>query len=387
LIDRRLAFVVATGAIGVIPTARVNASITAGGVIDVHGGYGSNPFFSATSPGGTAVGGATATLRLVRQSGKSRTELSATVDLEEYAKHYGLQQDYVARLFHNQQLTEKLAISGALSYENSVNPLPSYSTRSSDLGPLNDLLTVGQRLYRYTGELNATYEPDTRNLYQFGINGAHSGFTSGAGSSYNQYGGTIGYLRTISSRTRIGVQGGYSAVQSKRYPFSQSFSIGLQLMQKIDTYWEFNGGVSYILQRQGGLSFKNIGFNGSLCGKYPRFTVCVLGSRQAAASGLGGQRTDTQAGARFDYKVTEHSTVQLSATYDLSKATGSGIPEQKYLDAAASYRRELTPRLSVGASGRYQSRDYGSLFGVGNEKGNAYTGTLNLTWKFGRMSL
>ncbi len=385
--DRRLALVVATGAIGIIPASRVNASITAGGIVDVHGGYGSNPFFSLNSLGGTPVGGATVTVKVVRQAGTSRTELSGTADLEQYAKHYGLAQDYVARIFHNQQLTEKLAVMGGLSYENSLNPQPSYSTRSSDLVPLNDLLTVGQRQYRYSGDLNFTYEPNARNLYQFGFNGTHSGFTGGIGSSYNQYGGSLGYLRTISARTRIGVQGGYSAVQSKRYPFSRSFNIGLQLMQKIDTYWEFNGGVSYILQRQGGLSFKNIGFNGSLCGKYPRFTVCVLGSRQAAASGLGGQRTDTQGGLRFDYKVTEHSTIQLSSTYDLSQATGSSVPTQKYYDAAASYRRILTPRLSVGASGRYQTRDFGSLLGVGKEKANSYTGTLNVTWKFGRATI
>jgi hypothetical protein len=387
MIDRRLAFVVATGAIGVIPAARVNASITAGGVVDVHGGYGSNPFFSQNSPGASPLVGATVTVKVVRQTGVSRTELSGTADLSQYVKHYSLAEDYVARLSHNQQITEKLAVMGSLAYENSVNPLPSYSTRSSDLAPLNDLLTVGQRQYRYSAGLNVTYEPNTRNLYQFGVNGTHSGFTGGVGSSYNQYGGTLGYLRTISERTRIGIQGGYSAVQSKRYPSSQSFNIGLQLMQKVGSYWEFNGGASFLLQRQGGLSFKNIGFNGSLCGKYPRFTVCVLGSRQSAASGLGGQRTDTQGGARANYKLTEHSTIEISSTYDLSQATGSSVPAQKYFDAAASYRRELTPRLSVGASGRYQNRDYGSLFGVGNEKANAYTGTLNVIWKFGRASI
>lgn len=376
---------IVAGLSSALPLAAAQAaSMQYGGYIDAHAGYGSNPFFNINSPGPSALVGATLSGSILRTTAQSRSILTAEADVSQYLKHYGNTQNYAARLRHNQQLSQVLAVAADINYENAINPSPSFSTRTADLLPQGDLLTIGQRTRRLSGGADLTWEPNERDLFQAGINGSHATFSGGQASAYNSYGANIGYLRTLNSRTKIGVQGTASTINSSIYPDSHSYSLGLQLTQQISPVWRFDGGVSLILQTTRGRSSKTPGFNGSLCGTYPRYTFCLIASRFSAPSGLGGLRTDTQAGARMNYKLTTRSTLDLSATYDISKSEQGVLPRQKYYEAAAAYRRELTPRLSVGVSGRVQGRDYGPLFATGGNKVTGYTGTANVVWKFGR---
>jgi len=385
-VKRELALAVAVGT-GSFLTVRVDAaSVRASGFVDVHAGYGSNPFFTLTSQGPSPTAGVTLSGTLSRLTQRSRTEISGQADIDHSIKHYGTVQNYSATLRHNQQISQFITASAYGAYDNSINPPPSYSTKSSDLQPETDLLTVGQRTHRISGGLDFTYEPDQKNLWQAGINGSHATFSGGRANAYNQYGASLGYLRTINGHTKIGIQGGVSEVLSTSNPKSRSYSTGLQLVQQINATWKFEGGLSMLLQSIAGGHFKTLGFNGSLCGNYPRLTVCFTGSRMSAASGLGGLRTDTQAGTRINYKLTPHSTVGVSGTYDISTSGQSIIPAQKYYDGAIDYRHDIGPRLQAGFSGRAQRRDYGTLFSPTGNKVNAYTGTFNIVWNFGRRS-
>lgn len=379
---------VAASAAATIPFAAADAAnVQFSGLVDLHAGYGSNPFFDVASPGPSALGGATVSVALDRITAKSRTTVTGEADINQYLRHYGNTQNYSATLRHNQQISQVLAFAVDAEYDNAINPSPSFSTKSPDLQPQGDLLTVGQRIRRVSGGADLTWEPNDRDLFQAGINGSHASFSGGNASAYNSYGASVGYLRTFSARTKIGLQAAASQVKSSAYPDSRSYTLGLQVIQQISAVWKFDGGLSLILQSQLGESFKTIGFNGSLCGAYPRFTVCAVGSRLSAPSGLGGLRTDTQAGARLNYKLTPRSTLDLSATYDISKSGNHILPTQKYYEIAATYRRELTQRLSFGVSGRTQGRDYGLLFAAtgGGRKVAGYTATANITYKFGRI--
>lgn len=383
---REFALAVAVGA-GSFITVKVDAaSIRVAGYIDAHAGYGSNPFFSLTDKQSNPSVGTTANVALTRLTSRSRTELSGTANFEHYLKEYGTIQNYSATLRHNQQLSQFLSITGYGTYENAINPPASYSTKSSDLLPETDLLTVGQRSHRISGGIDTTWEPDQKNLFQAGINGSHATFSGGNANAYNQYGLSLGYLRTVNAHTKIGIQGGVSQVISTSNPRSRSYSSGLQLIQQLNATWKFEGGVSFLLQSISGSFFKTFGFNGSLCGTYPRITICFMGSRMSAASGLGGLRTDTQGGGRINYKMTPRSSLNATVTYDVSTSAAGVIPAQKYYDAALEYRHDIGPNLQAGVSARGQRRDYGTLFSPTGNKVNSYSGTFNIVWKFGRRS-
>ena len=385
---RHVALVCAVGTAGYVPFAGAKAAMIQGsGSIDLHAGYGSNPFFNPASSGGSALLGATLSGVLTRMTAVSQSSLTGQVDIDGYLRHYGRTENYSATLRHNQQLSQALAVGGQVSYDSIINPSPSFGTRSADLQTQGDLLTVGQRTRRISGSGDISWEHSEHDLFQAGVNASHATFSGGAASSYSSYGASIGYLRTLNDHTKIGIQGGVNMTKSSDYPDSHSFNVGLQLIQQISPVWRFEGGVSLLAQSTLGRLYKTVGFNGSLCGTYPRLTVCAVASRNTAPSGFGGLRTDTQGGGRVNYKLTPHSFIELSATYDISSSKGGILPTQKYYDLATAYRRELSPRLSVGASARLQGRDYGTLLaGTQDSKVTGYTATANVVWKFGRIS-
>lgn len=386
---REIALVVVAGT-GLLSVRTEAANTQLSGVIDVHAGYGNNPLFELNSLGSSPTIGTAIRATVTRTTAYSRTEANGEADIDQYLQHYGGVRNYQARLRHNQQLSQRFALSGDVSYIDTINQNPSYSTKSSDLSPLTDLLTVGQRTRRISGGLDASWEPNEKNLFQLGLNGSHATF-SGGGSAYNQYGASFGYLRTVSAHTRIGVQGGASLIQQTGQPRARSYTGGLQLVQDLNARWHLEAGASLLAQTSFGKLVKSPGFNLSLCGKYPRIQVCFIGSRFGAPSGLGGgQRTDTQGGIRVNYDLGPRSKLAASATYDVSAATGLSdtavpIPAQRYWDGALDYRREISRRLSGGASLRAQRRDYGALFTPTGNKVTAYTATFNLSWKFGRI--
>lgn len=385
--SRNAVCVLATGLTGGLAAGQGHAAnVSVGGFIDVHAGYGSNPFFNLDGAQSTPTLGATLSTIISRSTATSRSSLTGLADLNYYPRVHDAPQNYAVTLEHNQRISQKLSLQGSLSYENQVNPPPSYSTKPGDLLPQNDLLTIGQTERRLSGGLNFTWEPNARNLVQGGVNAGHASFGGGLASAYNNYGANLGVLHTFGPRTKIGLQGSYNLLTSKLAPNSRSGSFGLQVMQDLSSVWHLNAGGSMILQQTAGHFSKTFGFNGSLCGNYPRYTICLIGSRSSAPSGLGGLRTETQGGARVDYKLTPRSTVQLSGTYDISKDSAGLFPTQKYFDGALSYRRVITPRLSAGFSGRYQGRDYGNLYAATSNKttSRSFSGTLNLVWNFGR---
>jgi hypothetical protein len=387
-VKREVALVVVAGT-GLLSVRAEAADTQISGVVDVHAGYGSNPLFDLNSLGASPTIGAVVRATVTRSTALSRTEATGEADIDQYLKHYGSVRNYQARLRHNQQLSQRFALSGDVAYIDTINQNPSYGVKSADLGPLTDLLTVGQRTRRISGGLDLSWEANEKNLFQAGLNGSHATFSGG--NSYDQYGASFGYLRTVNAHTKIGFQGGASLINQTGQPRAKSYTGGLQLVQDVNARWHLEAGVSLLAQTNLGRLVKSVGFNLSICGKYPRVTVCFLGSRFGAPSGLGGgQRTDTQGGVRVNYAIDEHSSLEASATYDVSASTGTSgsginIPTQKYWDGALNYRREITKRLSGGASLRAQRRDYGALFTTTGNKVNAYTATFNLSWKFGRI--
>ncbi|WP_174274258.1 hypothetical protein [Sphingomonas bacterium] len=381
-----LSLALAVAGAGVLSGSAEAASTFFGGTFDLRAGYGRNPQLRTGLSGDSPVFGGRLDAVLTRLTGKGRTTLSGTADITQSTKIYGRTENYLVQLSQQQQISARIAGSADVSYSDTTNPAANYGTTARDLVPIGDVLTLGQHSRQLAGDVNASWQMDAKDLFQGAVNASHTSFDSVVASSYTQYGGSFGYLRTINARTRIGFQLSGLKIRSDSYPGSSSFQGGLQLTQKLSQAWTFQGGVSGVLQKANGGSFKTIGFNGSLCGDYPRYTICVIGSRQSAPSGIGGLRNDTQGSVRINYKLSARSQINGEITYDISNAKGIALATQRYYDAALSYRRTIRPRISAGFSARYQRRDIGAIGVIPGTKVNGYTGTADISYQFGRTS-
>ncbi|QJU56447.1 hypothetical protein HL653_00400 [Sphingomonas sp. AP4-R1] len=358
--------------------------VTAGGSVTGRIGYGSNPYLSLNSPGDSGVAGGDLTAWVQRASENSTTRLTGSADIDQNFNYYGRAENYLARLEHQQTISERLAVTARLRYQDSINPRNFFdNTNSSNI----DLLSIGQRSRTFGANANLQWTPSARDSFYFGPQYSRSRYPNQPGNAFDQYGLQGGYLRQVTEKLKVGVDLSYQRLNSRAFSDSDSYQGGLRLVYDFSPIWQFDGGVGLIHQisRPGG-SATTPGFNASLCGKYPRYSVCIEGSRQSAASGFGGLRTDNRIGAHGNYALTSRSSVNFSMLYDVSQSSGiSTIPTQKFWEISGGYSRTLSERLSAGFSGRYQYRDYGSLVAAGGTSVTGFSGTFDVTYKFGRI--
>jgi len=369
------------------------ADILFGGTAQVRLGYADNPFLDPNSRGGSVQVGGTIAPQLTRTTALGQTVLSGTYDRQQYLTHYDFSDSIAADLRHSQRFSERLQGSFHAGYQNSLNAFLGGNLNRSIIDQTSanqspgDLLTTGQRTKTLTGDTTFNWIPTERDSLSFGGNvsratygGARNGLTA---SNYTAYGANVSYMRAFGARTKVGLQFVASHTDSGLYGTSTSYQPNVVLQQQLSQVWSFNGSVGGIFQTTGfplRRSSHSLGFNASLCGIYPRHSVCFTGSRQTAASGIGGLRTDLRFGVQGSYQINQHSRITGGADISNSKSRDfAAIANQKFRQASLDYSHDVTQRISVGFGGRYQWRDY-QISG----KARALSGTINLSARFGR---
>jgi hypothetical protein len=340
------------------------------------------------SPGGSGIGGGDASVWIQRRSETARTRLTGTVDIDQNFQYYGRVENYIARIDHQQTISDRLSLTGNLHYSDSINPRNLFEPGSSSI----DLLSIGQRTRTFGGDGNLQWTPTSRDSFYIGPNFSLARYPNQSANSFDQYGVRGGYLRQVTEKLKLGFDGSVSRLNSRSYADSTSYQGGLRLVYDFSPIWQFDGGVSLIHQVSSpGGSSSTVGFNANLCGKYPRYRICFDASRQSAPSGFGGLRTDNRFGVHGDYDLTSRSSLRFGAIYDISQSLGSPtlgaptVPTQRFWEISGGYSRTITQRLSAGFSGRYQGRDFGSLVQGAASSVTGYSGTLDVTYKFGRI--
>jgi hypothetical protein len=369
-----------------MPHAADAQAVTAGGTLTGRIGYGDNPNIGLNSPGNSGVVGGTLTGWVQDRTETSSTRLTGMADLTQNFHYYGRFENYLATLEHQQTLSERLSGSVRLRYQDSIN-LTSLS--GLDTNTL-DLLSVGQRTRTFAASGTLQWTPSARDNFYVSPDYTRSTYPGSLARNYTQYGVGGGYLRQVTAKMKVGVDLHAMAVRSTGFPHTGSYQASVRLTYDFSPIWKFDGNVGLIRQvGQLGGSVSTPGFSATICGTYPRYSICFNASRQSSSSGFGGLRTDNRAGVDASYKLSQRSNLNFSAIYDISKSpTVSLIPTQKFFEFSGGYSRTITDRLSAGFSGRYQYRDYGDivgLVGVTDTSVTGYSVTLDVTYKFGRI--
>ena len=413
--------IAAAGALALLAAGQASAAETSfAGTLDLRAGYGSNPYLNSERSSGSGLVGGTLTGSLTSRAALSTTTLTGVADISQNFQHYGRNENYSVDLSRVQQLSERLTVSADANYANTLNPGISYQNSFSagaiypvvgtpavggagatasdpsliattptfgvpvgvfDASSL-DLFTLGQRSERFGGNAGITWTPGARDQLSVNGYGTRTSYKSFNGD-YVGYGGSATYLRTLSSRTRVGIDGGVGFVRSDNYPESHSYNADVVLIQQLNAIWNFNGRVGVIVPA-GGYSrgqSATLGFSGTLCGTYPRSTFCVSASRQAAPTGIGGLRTDLQFTASLSYSLDERTRVNAAATYDHSAAQ-TFVPRQNFYQASIGASRDVSRRIALGASARYQKRASAGPF-VG---ASGYSLTVDVITRFGHVA-
>ena len=359
------------------------------GVISGGVGYATNPFLRSGNGDGGDAGSALVSVsvapRLTRTTPRGRTVVSGVYSREEYLRRYGASENAQANLGHTEQLSERLSVNGNVGYSTSTNPLigANLDRDLPDDVNVSDPLNIGRRSKRLSGNAGLQWQPSDLDSFNVGVNASHSSYKgSTLARDFDQYGGQLGYSRAVDARTRVGVQLAATQVENTIYPNTSSLQPAVTLQRQLSTIWAFNGNLGVILQHvDGGGNSTSLGFGASLCGTYPRTSVCATANRSSSASGLGGLRTSLEFGATLRHELTERSRISAYASYQDSKAQqllNFGVNKARVLQTRVDYGRDLSERITVGVGGRYQNRKFTQ------RSADSLAGTINISAKIGR---
>jgi len=326
---------------------------------ELNGGYDSNPYLDDFVDSGSATVGVVLSPRVEWREATSTTSVSGQASRTQYLNSDDHSQLYSVMLARDQRFSNQLSGNLALNFLDATTAL--LSPIEQDQG---DIIASGQRQRTYGADGGLSYALSERSSFSASGDIQRSTYPGASYlGDYTSYGGSFGYSHVLSARTTVGASVGVHWTESAIYPDSRVISPGVNITQALNEHWTFTGGVSAILQRSsagGSGSTTNLGFNASLCGTYPRTSICINASRDAAPSGYGGQRLRTQIGVTGSYQLSEHDRISGSGSYvrDQSGAFDLATPSLSYANARVDYSHDLTERISVGAAATYLRRDY-----------------------------
>lgn len=355
-----------------------------GGTVEGHVGVAVNPRLTTNRNDATGYGGVRLSPTLTQSTALSQTSLAVIYQREQYLRIYGHTQSVSATLTRSQTLSEYVKASVSAGYSRSNSLLLNSAVDPTFL----DDFSNGRNTESIRGNGSVSWQISSRDSLDVGAFYQHQQTKSTTRDrEFDQYGGNFSYLHTLSARTRVGLR-----MNASRYvnpdpllPDSQSIAPALALQQVLSPVWKLDADVGISLQRVKepyNTNTRGVSFHGSLCGTYPRSTICFTASRQLSASAFGGLRQQFMGSVDYNYKITELSSISLQATYLQSSSNrfNQGANSDVFR-GDIEYNRSLNRRLSMGLQGRGAYRKSAIRGSAHSLSGSAF-----LRMKIGRLS-
>lgn len=346
-------------------------------VIEGHAGYGINPRLDTDRSQGAASGSVRFSPALAAETSVSQTTLQGDYQREQYTNSYGHSESVSGTLSHNQALSEHVQTAFSAGYLRSNNLL---LNDTIDPGLIGDIAS-SRRLWRAQATGSVTWQMSARDQISGGVNYAHEVADFFASQSkYDQYGGNLTYLRTLNARTKVGLRMYASRFNTQIDGNSTSVSPSVVLQQRLSAIWQLDADVGVIIQHSGApadVTTNGLGFHATLCGTYPRSSICLTAGRDNSATAFNGVRRQFIASARYSYRLTELSTISARASFLHNESNGLIAGSSTAFRGDVEYNRQLSRRLSAGIEGRGGYRK--SL----NGSGKSVTGSAYVRFKFG----
>lgn len=226
------------------------------------------------------------------------------------------------------------------------------------------LLGSSQRITTISGNVGGDYRVGQRS--SLSVDGSVQRFITGDRfSSFTSYGGSVGYRRSLSELTQVGVRlaGAWT-----------SFDVGgeasviqpqLTLDTRLSPKWQLTAAAGLLLTRteddsreESAVSFSALA---RLCRTGEQSNLCVYGTRDAGPSGLGTVATRLNAGASYNRRFNADDTARVAVDVSqveavATSAATSNLVDQdfRFFTGSANFNRQLSRRWSAGATASYR---------------------------------
>jgi hypothetical protein len=372
------------------------ADTRASAVVSADAGYGSNPFFDATTQGhnsGTITVAAAPRIEFVGPT--SNLNLNGRVEHSFFTTYYpdvtswslGADAGVALGPRSNLRLGASYASNVNTGLQTQIQPLPP----ENPANPLPDPSATengGLRTKTLTGSAGVDSKISLRDTLNVSASLMKVEYQGVGSSSYTTYSGTAGLSHIFNDRMSGGFSATYSKTDYDRATFGsfKAFSPALNMTFKLAprTTLAVSGGATFNNETSAtGVTINSTHFSGSasLCHAGERSNLCASASRSVGATSLAGSSTITQVGASYSYKLTSRSSISLGGNYSKTKsASAANAYDFSYIGSSATYTHQLRERLSLTANARYTNPIKST---IGNRKQSFYGG-VGLSYRFGR---
>ncbi|GEM_PF-2524277 len=210
--------------------------------------------------------------------------------------------------------------------------------------------------------------------------------TTVADRGYTSYGGSVGLSRATGQNSSIGVSLGYTTSDYDNALFGHFTQVSprvtavLQVAPRLTLSGSAGVGFTRTTQPAGTRNHTNFTGEATLCHAGDRSRACAFAARGIGSGINSGTSTTTSAGARYSYKLSPQSSINLNGQYSEVQSIGLGVNRSySHASGAASYQRDLAPRLSLSVTARYTN----PITSTFNRK-NSFYGGVGVNYRLGR---
>lgn len=342
--------------------------------LEAGAGYSTNPVQRISGSTGAAYGRFSITGVHSRVSARTTTSISALAQDTVYTRRDGSQLSADLRASHTARVSERFSVFGSvegsvdkggqLDTRILVNPIvpvvPGVVQPPIVLLPGGDILSVTGRQYRILVNAGGQLALGTRDSLSFSSGIQHVVSKNGVfDTRYTTIPLSIGYNRTLSTRTTAGAEVDYAHTDYNGPASFQTISPRLTLRQALSERMSLSGSVgpSFSSSDDGMTTRHSTGVAGdvNLCSSTERTQFCgrvslsqqvatSIGASRSISAGLSySRRLDANQTLRFTVDANRYSTPTLLVT-------GPSFSHATYVRAAADYSRRFGGRWYGGAT-------------------------------------
>lgn len=254
-----------------------------------------------------------------------------------------------------------------------VTPVPATAIAPPPQFIGSDITLLGsrQRQTTFGGSVGANYRLSAREAVYADLQAQRS-VTGGRFFSFSSYGGTVGYSRSVSELTQVGVRLSSQWTHFDDGGTGEVHQPQLTLDTQLSPLWRLSAGAGIPLSKSrtpiARGSATSLSGNLRLCRDGERSEFCLRGSRDAGPNGLGVVSRQLSVGASYSMTLSEDESVRSSLDYSQVNTPGNlvGASDQlfrgdnSFMSASAAYDRRLGRRLRAGLSASFRRADAGA---------------------------
>lgn len=333
--------------------------------LEAGAGYSTNPVQRTSGSSGAAYGRFSVRGVHTRISARTTTSIAAFAQESIYSRRNGSRLSADLRANHTAQVSERLSVYGSVQgafdkggqLDTRVLVTPPVPVIPGDIQPPvilpgGDILSLSGRQYRFFGDVGGRYVLSARDSVTLSSGIRHVVSKNGLfDTRYTTIPLSIGYGRTLSARTTVGLQAIYQRTDYNGPARFESFSPRVTLSQALSERMNLSAsiGPSFSSSNNGSTSRHSTGVAGdfNLCsatGQRTSFCGTVAISQQAATS-IGASRSIT-AGLSYSRRLDANQSLRLAIDANRYSTptllvTGPSFSRATYVRAAADYSRRI----------------------------------------------